>query len=238
MLNAEPVRKKRLYEDVVEQIQAAIVDGSLKPGDFLPAERDLCARFEVSRTAIREALFALQTSGLIELVNGRRARVVEPTAQRLIEELSGPARFVLTQPERLRQLQEARMLFEGFLARVAARSATSDQIAEIEAALEANKNTINDPEGFVRTNIDFHFAIAKVSGNVFVDSLHNAVQAWLTEHRRVAIQKEGAAERAFDRHLQIFNAIRDGDADTAEAAMTAHLQESIDNYWAVIESTN
>lgn len=237
MLNAEPVRKKRLYEDVVEQIQTAIVDGSLKPGDFLPAERDLCERFEVSRTAIREALFALQTSGLIELVNGRRARVVEPTAERLIEELSGPARLVLTRPERLRQLQDARMLFEGFLARVAARSATAKQIADIEAALQANGQTINDPEGFVRTNIDFHLAIAKVSGNVFIDSLHNAVQAWLAEHRRVAIQQPGAAERAYRRHVEIFEAIRQGDADAAEKAMTAHLQESIDNYWAVIETT-
>ncbi|WP_185968570.1 FCD domain-containing protein [Paracoccus sp. M683] len=235
MLNAEPVRKRRLYEEVVEQIEAAIVDGSLKPGDFLPAERDLCERFEVSRTAIREALFALQTSGLIELVNGRRARVVEPTAERLIEELSGPARFVLSRPERLRQLQEARMLFEAFLARVAARSATADQIATIEAALDANGKTIGDPEAFVRTNMDFHLAIAKVSQNVFVDSLHTAVQAWLAEHRRVAVQQQGSAERAFARHVEILDAIRAGDPEKAEAAMTAHLQESIDAYWAVME---
>ncbi|MDO5631602.1 MAG: FCD domain-containing protein [Paracoccus sp. (in: a-proteobacteria)] len=234
MLNAVPVRKKRLYEDVVAQIEASIVDGSLKPGDFLPAERELCERFEVSRTAIREALFALQTSGLIELVNGRRARIIEPTAERLIEELSGPARFVLTRPERLRQLQEARMMFEGFLARTAARMATADQLAAIQAALDANGQTINDPEAFVRTNIDFHLAIANVSGNVFIDALHNAVQAWLTAHRRVAIQAPGAAKRAFARHREIFDAIKDRNADAAEAAMTAHLQESIDAYWAVV----
>lgn len=235
MLNAEPVRKRRLYEEVVEQIQAAIVDGSLKPGDFLPAERDLCERFEVSRTAIREALFALQTSGLIELVNGRRARVVEPTAERLIEELSGPARFVLSRPERLRQLQEARMMFEGFLARSAARRATPRHLKAIGDALEANRQTIGDPEGFVRTNIDFHLSIAQVSDNIFIDSLHNAVQAWLAEHRRVAIQQPGAGERAFARHVEIFEAIKSGDAEAAEAAMTAHLQESIDAYWAVVE---
>ncbi|WP_454011428.1 FadR/GntR family transcriptional regulator [Aquamicrobium terrae] len=79
----------------------------------------------------------------------------------------------------------------------------------------------------------FNLEIARVCGNIFLDSLHAAVQKWLEEHRRVAIKKEGAAERAFARHLQIFQAIRDHDPDAAEAAMRAHLQESIDAYWTV-----
>lgn len=233
MLKAEQVRRKKLYEDVVEQIESAIVRGDLKPGDFLPAERDLCDSFGVSRTAIREALFALHQSGMIDLENGRRARVVEPSAEKMIDDLSGPARFVLSRPDRLRQLQEARMMFESFLARIAARDATEDQIAEIKAALNENEASIGDDEAFVETNITFHLAIAKVSGNVFLDSLHSAVQKWLEEHRRVAIKKEGAAARAFARHLEIFTAIKAHDPDRAEEAMRAHLQESIDAYWSV-----
>lgn len=233
MLKAEQVRRKKLYEDVVEQIEAAIVRGDLKPGDFLPAERDLCDSFGISRTAVREALFALQQSGLIDLENGRRARVVEPSAEKMIDDLSGPARFVLSRPDRLRQLQEARMMFEGFLARIAARDATDAQIAAIKVALDANEASIGDDEAFVETNITFHLEIAKVSGNVFLDSLHSAVQKWLEEHRRVAIKKQGAAARAFSRHLEIFAAIKAHDPDAAEEAMRAHLQESIDAYWSV-----
>lgn len=233
MLKAEQVRRKKLYEDVVEQIEAAIVRGDLKPGDFLPAERDLCESFGVSRTAVREALFALHQSGLIDLENGRRARVVEPSAEKMIDDLSGPARFILSRPDRLRQLQEARMMFEGFLARVAARDATDEQISAIKSALDANEASIGDDEAFVETNITFHLAIAKVSGNVFLDSLHSAVQKWLEEHRRVAIKRAGAAERAFKRHLEIFAAIQAHDPDAAEEAMRAHLQESIDAYWTV-----
>ena len=233
MLKVEQVRRKRLYEDVVEQIEGAIMRGELRPGDFLPAERELCDSFGVSRTAVRGALFALHQSGLIDLENGRRARVVEPSAERMIDDLAGPAKFVLSRPDRLRQLQEARMLFEGFLARLAATKATDEQVAAIKAALDANGACIGDDEGFVETNIAFHLEIARVSGNVFLDSLHTAVQKWLEEHRRVAIKKEGAAARAFARHLEVFNAIRDHDPDAAEAAMCAHLQESIDAYWAV-----
>lgn len=233
MLKAEQVRRKRLYENVVEQIEEAIVDGDLRPGDFLPAEREMCESFGVSRTAVREALFALQQNGLIDLENGRRARVVEPSAEKMIDDLAGPAKFVLSRPDRLRQLQEARMLFESFLARLAATSATEAQIAAIETALDANRASIGDDDAFVETNIAFHLEIACVSGNVFLDSLHTAVQKWLAEHRRVAIQKDGAAERAFARHLEIFDAIRDHDPDRAETAMRMHLQESIDAYWSV-----
>lgn len=233
MLKAEQVRRKRLYEDVVEQIESAIALGDLRPGDFLPAERDLCDNFGVSRTAIREALFALAQKGLIDLENGRRARVVEPTAEKMIDDLAGPAKFILSRPDRLRQLQEARMLFEGFLARLAAEKATDAQIDAIRAALEANKAKIGDNEGFVETNIAFHLEIAKVAGNVFLDSLHTAVQSWLEEHRRVAIRSAGAAERAFARHQQVFDGIAAHDPDAAETAMRAHLQESIDAYWAV-----
>ncbi len=233
MLKVEQVRRRRRYENVVEQVQAAILSGDLRPGDFLPAERDLCESFGVSRTAVREALFALQQNGLIALENGRRARVVEPSAEKMIDDLAGPAKFILSRPDRLRQLQEARMLFEGFLARLAARQATPDQVSAIHRALELNRASIHDAEQFVETNIGFHLEIARVSGNIFLDALHTGVQKWLEEHRRVAIQKEGAAKRAYARHLEIFEAIRDRDPDAAEAAMRQHLQESIDAYWAV-----
>lgn len=233
MLKAEQIKKTRLYQGVVQQIETAIVSGDLLPGDFLPSERELCDSFGVSRTAVREALFALQQSGVIDLENGRRARVVEPSAEKMIDDLAGPAKFILSRPDRLRQLQEARMLFEGFLARIAAIEATDEQIAGIEEALEENRASLGNNERFVETNITFHLRIAQVCNNIFLDSLHSAVQKWLSEHRRVAIKSAGAANRAFTRHQEIFNAIRARDPDAAEAAMRTHLQESIDAYWTV-----
>ncbi|MHA6344417.1 FCD domain-containing protein [Roseivivax sp. CAU 1761] len=231
MLKTEPIKKRRLYEEVVDRIEASILAGDLKPGEVLPAERELCETFGVSRTAIREALFVLQQNGLIELENGRRARIVEPTAERMIDELAGPARYVLSRPDRLRQLQEARMLFEAFLARNAAREATPEALDRIGAALARNEAAIGDNQAFVETNVAFHLEIARVSGNVFLDSLHSAVQKWLEEHRRVAIRSPGAAKRAYARHAEIYRAIAARDPDAAEEAMRRHLQESIDAYW-------
>src|SRR5215470_8947824 len=64
------VRTSRLYEQIVQQIEESIVKGDLKPGDQLPAERDLAQRFGVSRTAVREAVKALREKGLVEAYSG------------------------------------------------------------------------------------------------------------------------------------------------------------------------
>jgi len=236
MLKAEPVKKRRLYEQVVEQIEQSILGGSLKPGDLLPAERELCDSFGVSRTAVREALFVLQQNGLIELENGKRARVAEPTAARLIDELAGPARFVLSRADRLRQLQSARMLFEAFLARNAAKEASTEAIKRIGDALARNVAVIGDREAFLVTNLDFHLEIARASKNIFFDALHTAVQKWLDEQRRVVITEAGAIERAARRHQEIFAAIEARDPDAAESAMRQHLGESMETYWNVRDS--
>jgi GntR family transcriptional repressor for pyruvate dehydrogenase complex len=232
MFNAEPVRKRRLYEQVVEQIEASILAGKLKPGDLLPAERELCESFGVSRTAVREALFALQQNGLIELENGKRARVIEPSAARLIDELSGPARFVMAREDRLKQLQQARVLFESFLARNAAREATPEDIERIGEALERNKASVGDRDAFVATNVEFHLEIARASKNIFFDALHTTVQKWLEEHRRVVVGKPGATELAAKRHQEIFDAIKAHNPDAAEEAMRRHLGETTDTYWS------
>jgi len=238
MFNAEPVRKRRLYEQVVEQIEESILTEKLKPGELLPAERDLCESFGVSRTAVREALFVLQQNGLIDLENGKRARVAEPSAARLIDELSGPARFVLSRTDRLRQLQSARMQFEAFLARNAAKEAKPEALKRIGDALARNVAVIKEREAFLETNLEFHLEIARASENIFFDALHTAVQKWLDEQRRVVITETGAIERAAKRHEEIFAAIRDHDPDAAENAMRQHLGESMDTYWNVKEAAD
>lgn len=75
------VRASRLYQQIVEQIEQSIRSGQLKPGDQLPAERDLAERFGVSRTAVREAVKALGEKGLVEALPGRGTFVIDATSQ-------------------------------------------------------------------------------------------------------------------------------------------------------------
>src|ERR1700681_4816836 len=75
------VRTSRLYEQIVQQIEQSILKGALKPGDQLPAERELAQRFCVSRTAVREAVKALREKGLVEAYSGRGTFITDGTSQ-------------------------------------------------------------------------------------------------------------------------------------------------------------
>src|SRR5688572_14232538 len=84
----EPVRRSRIYEHIVEQIQALIGEGKLKPGDQLPPERLLAETFGVSRTSVREALRALELSGFIEGRQGGGTFVRARSASELVQPLA------------------------------------------------------------------------------------------------------------------------------------------------------
>src|SRR6201981_1473643 len=75
------VRTSRLYEQIVQQIEESVLKGALKPGDQLPAERELAQKFGVSRTAVREAVKALREKGLVEAYSGRGTFVTDGTTQ-------------------------------------------------------------------------------------------------------------------------------------------------------------
>src|SRR5215469_16452495 len=75
------VRTARLYEQIVHQIEESIVKGALKPGDQLPAERELAQQFGVSRTAVREAVKVLREKGLVEAYSGRGTFITSGTSQ-------------------------------------------------------------------------------------------------------------------------------------------------------------
>src|SRR5688500_14002387 len=80
--------KERLYQEIVDQIQHQIVSGALKPGDQIPAERDLAERFGVSRTAVREAIKSLTEKGLIEVFVGRGTFVTDLSTDRVVESMT------------------------------------------------------------------------------------------------------------------------------------------------------
>src|SRR5579871_5359522 len=139
MKQTAPIRRRKLYEEVMVRLESLIHEGELKPGDPLPSERELMLHFGVGRPAIREALFALSRMGLVVVANGERPRVSSPTPKTLLGELGGGARLMLSKPEGMHHFQQARTLFESALAEEAARVATADDIRALEIALANNE---------------------------------------------------------------------------------------------------
>jgi len=120
-------RKK--YQEIAEHLELLVLSGKLKPGDRLPAERQIMEEFDAGRSSVREALFALQRQGLLTSRPGAVPRVSVPTADGIFAELSGSVRHYLNRPEGLREMQDARTLLEIGLARRAAIMATEADIA-------------------------------------------------------------------------------------------------------------
>src|SRR5512135_3895807 len=100
------VRTSRLYEQIVQQVEESILKGQLKPGDQLPAERDLAQRFGVSRTAVREAVKTLREKGLVEAYSGRGTFVTNGTSQAIRQSLDLMVR--ISQQDGLAHLAEMR----------------------------------------------------------------------------------------------------------------------------------
>ena len=181
------VKRRRLYEEVADRLERQIQDGDYSPTDQLPSERELMRHFGVGRPAIREALFHLGRMGLIEVRSGERARVTRPTPQVVIEALAGTARHMLSSPGGVRDFQAARLFLEVGLARHAARHATEDDLAKLEAKLEQNRESIGDLKRFQRTDVEFHYVIALVSRNPIFAAIHDALAEWLLEQRRTTL---------------------------------------------------
>ena len=234
-LHLSPVRRRKLYEEIVDRLEALMLDGTLAPGDQLPSERELMVTFQVGRTAVREALFALSRMGLISLQNGERAVVTKPTASGLLEEFAPSVKHMLQTSEGIRHFQDARALFEIAIARHAAEHATPDDDARLTAALQKNKTSLGNTPAFVETDIAFHLVLAEIPRNPIFTSLHAAMAGWLKEQRFMTGDptSQGRAVRA---HARICKAVLARDPDAAERAMKQHLDEVSRFYWQAVES--
>ena len=230
-LGDAPIRTRRLHEEVAARVEAAIAAGALGPGDSLPSERALMARYGVGRPAVREALLSLQPRGLIERRNGERARVATPSAAEIVSQIALPVRRMLADADNVRYFQATRRLFEAAIARQAARLATPEQVERLRGALDANRRALGDSQAFARSDVAFHFAIVEILGNPIFTALHEALVGWLTEQRAVTLTTGHAFGVALAAHERIFAAIEAHDPDAAEAAMGSHLDEVADLYW-------
>ena len=221
------VKRRKVHEDVAEQIESQILSGALEEGASLPSERHMMEAFNVGRPAIREALLLLQRSGFLETASNGRTVVARPTTTNVVEQLSGAARFLLSSNEGERSFQDARRLFEAAIARNAAEIATPEDIKRLEKALKANRDTIGNPGAFERTDVEFHLAIAKIGDNTVFTALHAAIAEWLSMQRKVSLRVPGVEASAYKSHEEIYDAIASGETEKAWLAMDNHLRDII-----------
>jgi len=217
------VKASRLYEQIVQQVEESILQGKLKPGDQLPAERDLAQRFGVSRTAVREAVKTLCEKGLVESYSGRGTFITRPSSQSIWQSLDLMIR--INQQEGAAHLADLRQILEPEIAALAAPRIEDQLLATMRETVAAMDRSLNDPEAYIEADLDFHLALAEAAGNPLILSLLDSIVGLLREQRSRIFQVEGGPERGQFHHKRILAAIEARDADAARNAMRAHLQQ-------------
>lgn len=129
------ILRRKLSDEVLDRLEKMVAQHSV--GASLPSERELMEVFGVGRPSIREALYALETKGLIQIRSGERPKVTRPTAETMLEQLSGAARILLEQPAGVLHFEQLRLFLEESIARYAAIHANPSQIADLQSALDA-----------------------------------------------------------------------------------------------------
>jgi GntR family transcriptional regulator, transcriptional repressor for pyruvate dehydrogenase complex len=219
------VKTSRLFEQIVQQVEDSILQGQLKPGDQLPAERELAQCFGVSRTAVREAIKSLREKGLVEAYSGRGTFVTNGTSHAVRQSLDLMIRT--NKQEGSAHLAGLRLVLEPEIAGLAAQRMEEQLLATMREAVAQMDRTLHDPDGYVEADLDFHLALAEAADNPLVLSLLDSIVGLLREQRSHIFNVDGGPERGQFHHKRILAAVEQRDPEAARQAMRAHLHQVV-----------
>ncbi|MCP4077023.1 MAG: GntR family transcriptional regulator [Gammaproteobacteria bacterium] len=219
--------KKTLSEQIASQLEAMIADGSLQPGEQLPAERILSERLGVSRPSLREAIKKLASKGLLMSRQGGGTYVQQSLDQGMIDPLMN---ILQQQPESRFDVLEVRHALDGHAAYYAALRATDEDRYHIQCAFERmidlHQNTDN-PLDEARADAEFHISITEASHNVVLLHVTRSLFAVLQNTIKHNLDKLYTIPRVFEplsqQHEALMQAVVKGDPEAARLAAQEHL---------------
>ncbi|KXS43517.1 MULTISPECIES: FadR/GntR family transcriptional regulator [unclassified Candidatus Frackibacter] len=221
----KPIKNKRIYQQIVEQIRELIADGTLSPGDKLMSERAMAEELNVSRASIREAFSVLEMLGLIESRPGEGTFIKEVKEEMVLEPL---ALILASDVDNIFELIETRKILEVESAALAAKRATEDDLENIKQVIDEMKEAINQGKLGDQADAKFHFAVAKATHNqMFVRVMYTIsdllIQA-IGESRKQLFKLKDNNETLYEQHKQVYEEIVNNNPQKAREAMYHHLE--------------
>jgi DNA-binding FadR family transcriptional regulator len=215
-------RRVQLPDLIASEILSRIASAEFEPGSRLPTETALAASFGVSRNVVREAIARLRSDGVIETRQGRGAVVRHPSER----ETFRVDLVALEERGNLSDLFELRRLLEIEATAVAARRRDDDDLARMEAAIEALRGERAFDEARIEADAQFHRVIGQATRNLYLGMIVD----YLASRIKDTVRAIGRAHRPEDlirvtiaEHERVLSAIRAGDAAAARAAMGEHI---------------
>ncbi|MEI2463194.1 FadR family transcriptional regulator [Niallia circulans] len=218
----------QIYQQILSQIES----GTFKVGDKLPAERELCEQFGVSRAPIRQALSALELNGFIYSRQGEGVYV--KSNQSLASSTQDPISFDSVSPE---EIVEVRMNIEPLIIKFAVQRATDEEIAVLRATIDKMEQETKSGVYVPETDEALHYNIAKASHNeLFINIMSAIINAMKKQEmwqfiRDRTVTRPDYLEVNLNEHKQIIEAIEKRDEKKATDIMSKHMQNLYDRYW-------
>jgi GntR family transcriptional repressor for pyruvate dehydrogenase complex len=212
--------RSTLPEEIAERLLNLIRDQELRPGDRLPAERELARRLGVSRPVLREALRALALMKVVDIRQGTGTYVTSLEPRQLISHLD----FAFSSDTvALAKVFEARRVVESGNVRFAAQRLSDSDLDRLAALLGELRDSLDDPQRFSELDIAFHDAICAAADNFMLAQFMTIIDTLGRVSRQRTGGRRGVREVAADDHGRILEALHAHDPDSAERAMRAHL---------------
>ena len=225
-MTLKPIKEKKIYEEIIEQIKQLMADGNLKPGDKLLSERELAENLQVSRASVREAIKSLEMMSFVETKPGEGTFVRSQNSDEIILPL---AMFLAVEKNSIFDMFEIRRIFETATASMAAERASKEEIVNIYTAFEKMEESISfqDSEKGEEYDTLFHYSIAEATHNGLLIRLYRTIsedfeRAVSTARGQLYII-ENNPQIILDQHKAIYEAIRNHNPVKAFKAMMEHL---------------
>jgi GntR family transcriptional repressor for pyruvate dehydrogenase complex len=220
--NSLRIQRKRLSDQIIDNLISMIASGELKPGDKLPPEPALMEQFGVGRSSIRQAIGALELIGLVTVRPGHGTHVTNSNDK--VQAKSIGWSLLTIGHEKIRELVEARVELEQAIVKLAAERATAEEIAEIKAQQKKLKEAKRSGRKLIRADLGFHIALAKASQNSvllrFLSELRQPMRHWMEQKARY----DWGYDQVIEQHEAILSAIEARDSETAQSAMRIHVE--------------
>lgn len=215
-----------LPAQVAQRVEAMIMDGSLRPGDRLPAERVLAEQLGVARPVLREAIRLLEGRGLLRRRQGSGTWVQE-LAVDLVQQQLRRGYQLLAVPAAMAKMYELRLSIEPTIAGLAAQRATDAQVAQLQELSLAMTHSWAEVAAFIAADQAFHVALWEAAGNEYFGLLLQPVQETLATYMHDVLEAadEERLRSIAQRHEQIVDALRRRDSSAASAAMHQHFSD-------------
>jgi GntR family transcriptional regulator, transcriptional repressor for pyruvate dehydrogenase complex len=223
----QPIRPKRVSEEIVQQIKDLIARGSLAPGERFPPEREMALQLNVSRPTLREAIQVLEHLGLVRSVHGDGTYVLDVGEQCLRDPLHS---LILESDHRIVELAEFRTAIESWAVGLAAGRIQPKDVSLLKEILEEMEEGLNAGRSIHHLDAEFHLTIARASQNGIYFHVANTIFYLFAEvtrlsHERIFVSRRDQ-EGLLEEHRGIFGALQRGDSSGARRLMNQHLRST------------